>query len=94
MKLALSASRVMALHCSPEGLLFRQIAQPGSDGSYVEVWDPRSARLAGTIPIGARVLLDVRDHVLYLGSVPARHKFMLEPVRYELARPDLRRVAG
>ena len=84
-KLGLGASRVAALACSSEGLLFRQVARPHSAGSYVEVWDPRSGKLLGTVLSGGGVLFDVSGHTLILGNVQDDH-FLLEPIEYSVPR--------
>lgn len=84
-KLGLDVSRVMGLLCSEEGLLLRQVAQPARGGAPVEVWDPLSERLVGTIPVGGAVLLDVRDRILYFGTVEPR-KFMLDRIQYRVER--------
>jgi hypothetical protein len=82
-KLGLSASRVMSLLCSEEGLLFRQVAQPAGKGAYVEVWDPVSGMVKGTVHSVDGVLLDVRGRTLYLGTL--EHKeFRLERVQFHL----------
>jgi hypothetical protein len=81
----------MALLCSPDGMLFRQVARPARGGSYVELWNPRTEELVGTIPSGGGVLLDVRDHTLYLGSAPDE-RFILERMQYSIATPLARRT--
>lgn len=80
-KLGLSANRVTALLCTSEGLLLRQVARPAHAGGYVEVWDPATEGLIGTVRTGSGVLLDARDHTLYLGSAPDEH-FRLDRVEY------------
>ncbi len=82
-KLGLGGSRVMALACSKEGLLFRQVAVPAGKGSYVEVWDPVSSALVGTIPKVDGVLMDVSGHTLYLGTSEG-NKFVLYRVGFRL----------
>ena len=79
-KLGLSASRVMALACSEEGLLFRQVAQPAGAGAHVEVWDPVSEILLSTVPVSGGVLLDVKDQTLYIGTMPEGRDFTLERI--------------
>ncbi len=88
-KLGLGASRVMSLTCSNEGLLYRQVAQPGGAGAHVEVWEPLSGSLLGIVPVGEGVLLDIRDRTLYLGTLKQDKTFALERVQVhvEPARP-------
>lgn len=80
-KLGLSATRVMSLLCSREGLLFRQVARPAGGGSYIEIWNAPAAELLGTVP-ATGVLLDVRGQTLYLGAAPDG--------RFHLQRTELR----
>lgn len=82
-KLGLSGSRVMALRCASDGLLFRQVAEPAPLGTVIEVWDPQSERLLGTLPSGDGVLFDVRQRVLYLGRLENGGPFVLERYRYQ-----------
>lgn len=94
-KLGLGASRVMSLLCTGEGLLLRQVAEPAGGGALIEVWDPRSGELAGTIPVrGGEVLLDARDHVLYLGGGSQGQGFLLERMRYRVERSSSPEAAG
>jgi hypothetical protein len=94
-KLGLGASRVMSLLCSQEGLLLRQVAQPARGGVLIEVWDPRSEELVGTIPVGGdEVLLDVRDQILYLGARAGDKDFTLVRVRYDVERSRPSEVAS
>ncbi len=82
-QLGLQASRVMALFCSADGVLFRQVAQPRA-GSFVEVIDPGPEQLLDTIPVGTRVLLGVEQHTLYLGDrLPQGRGLYLEYLDYE-----------
>jgi hypothetical protein len=83
-KLGLSASRVMALACSEEGLLFRQVAQPAGAGAHVEVWDPVSETMVGTIPVAEGVLLDVKNQILFLGTMPASQGFRIERIHFRV----------
>jgi hypothetical protein len=92
-KLGLSASRVLSLLCSEEGLLFRQVAQPAHGGA-IEVWDPLSEELVGTIPVGGEVLLDVRDQILYLGARSESEGFTLTRIHYRAERSRPSEVAG
>jgi len=81
-KLGLSASRVLSLLCSEEGLLLRQVAQPRGGGTHIEVWNSSSETLVGTIPAQDGILLDVRDQTLYLGT--AKDDFKLERIRFRV----------
>jgi len=91
-QLGLGTSRVMSLHCSAEGLLFRHIADPAPPGSLIEVWDSLSGELLGAVHPRAGVLLDVDDQVLYLGSVDQEVPFRLERLHY--APEDWKRSHG
>lgn len=89
-KLGLSTSRVMALACSEEGLLFRQVAQPAGAGAHVEVWDPAAETIVGTIPVADGVLLDVKNQTLYLGTMPESEGFRIERIHFRVhpSRPE------
>jgi len=92
-QLALRASRVLALHCSDDGILFRQVAHPGHGGAVVEAWDPASGTLLGSFDTGQGVLMDVQDQVLYLGQVSEEESFVLERIHYELRSiSDLKKI--
>jgi hypothetical protein len=93
-KLGLSASRVMSLLCSEEGLLFRQVAQPANGGAAIEVWDPLAEELVGTIPMGSEVLLDARDQILYLGAQSESEGFTLARIHYQAERSRPSQVVG
>jgi hypothetical protein len=91
-KLGLEASRVMALRCSPAGIL-RQVARPSGGGALIEVWDPHSETLLGTVPAKAGILLDVQGNTLFLGALRGGEPFLLD--RVELSAPPARtRVAS
>lgn len=92
-KLGLSASRVMSLLCSNESLLFRQVAKPARGGAQIEVWDPLSEELVGTIPVGGAVLLGARDQILYLGTMSESQNFTLERIQYRIERSRPSEVA-
>lgn len=78
-KLGLQASRVMALRCSQAGLL-RQVARPSGGGALIEVWDPLSETLSGTVPTGEGILLDAHGSTLYLGRLQQGARFLLDRV--------------
>lgn len=83
-KLGFSASRVMALTCSEEGLLFRQVASPGGAGAHIEVWDPSTEELVDIISIARGILLDARSQILYLGTLSQSRVFGLDRIRYQV----------
>lgn len=83
-ELGLSGSRILALFCTEEDLLVRQVAHPGGGGSAVEFWDPRSGQRAGSVDAEAGLLLAVRHQTLYLGVVPENGPFTLERIHYRV----------
>jgi hypothetical protein len=91
-RLGLRASRVMSLVCSQEGLLLRQVAQPKNGGVRVEVWDPSSETLLGSIPVQDGILLDVKDQTAYLGRVQKDRSFLLERIQFQVEPPRLLKV--
>ncbi|NJL27733.1 MAG: hypothetical protein HC897_07475 [Thermoanaerobaculia bacterium] len=70
-KLGLQGSRIMALYCSNENILFRQIAQPHSGGSHVEAWDLGSRQLVATLPSNDGVLFATSPGLLHFVISPS-----------------------
>lgn len=93
-KLGLGTSRAQSLFCSDEGLLARQVAHPAGGGADVEIWDPRTERLLGTVPAGEGVLLAVRGRTLYLGVKPAAGGFSMDRIQLEIPPMNSSRLAG
>lgn len=86
-KLGLSGSRVMSLFCSSSGLLLRQIAQPGGDGSHVEVWDPKTETLLGTVPTTSEMLLGIDGEAMILATRAQEKEVLLERFRLKAVKP-------
>lgn len=83
-RLGLGASRVMALFCSSENLLFRQVTGPGEDSMRIEVWDPAADDLVAILPHEEGVLLAVEGGMLQMGVVEEQ-RFELRKLNYSLA---------
>lgn len=92
-KLGLRGSRVMSLRCSKEGLLLRQVARPARGGAYLELWNPVSETLVGTIRVPEGILFDVRDRILYFGSVGQGNEFTLDRIQFQVEQSPPRRAA-
>lgn len=88
-KLGLSGSRVLALFCTEENLLARQVDHPHEGESVVELWDPQSGRKVGSVNADRGLLLAVRQQTLFLGVKPENEPFTLQRFRYRLG-PDPR----
>lgn len=88
-RLGLGASRVMALHCSSENLVFRQVTGPDEGSKRIEVWHPASEELVGFVPPVEGVLFASSGGALYLGAL-AEEQFELRKYRYD---PDRMRSA-
>lgn len=84
--LGLGASRVMALLCSPENLLFRQVTGPGEGSMRIEVWDPASAELVGVLPFEEGVLLAIEEGMLYMGVLD-ENEFEIRKYLYSVTGP-------
>lgn len=80
-QLGLDGSRVMALLCSSDNHLFRQVTGPEAGSTRIEVWHPASGELIATIPREEGVLLAVEKGILYLGVVEEK-RFQLRKLRY------------
>lgn len=76
-RLGLSGSRVMALRCSEEGLLLRQVARPSGAGAYVEVWDPTAGTLAGIVEPIEGLLVGSSGRTLLLATESQEGDFRL-----------------
>lgn len=83
-RLGLSSSRVMGLLCSRDGILIRQVSEPGA-GSHVEFWRASSGKFLGVLDVGKSVLLGDWASTLYLGRDNDDGNFVLERVAYEVA---------
>lgn len=82
-KLGLASSRVLALACSRQGVLIRQVSQPGAGGE-VEFWSSVSGELLGTLAAETSVLLGERDRTLYFGKLDDHGNFVLERIGYAI----------
>jgi hypothetical protein len=76
-KLGLTGSRVMALHCTSDGLLLRQVARPARAGAYVEVWDPIGESLIGIVAPVEGLLIGAVDHTLLFATGSKQEGFRL-----------------
>lgn len=90
-RLGLSASRVMSLLCSEDGLLFREVAQPHGKGAQIEVWDPMSGQIIALIK-SSGTLMAVRDNVLFISKFASDGQATLERIRYHAQRFESERA--
>lgn len=76
-KLGLTGSRVLGLHCTADGLLLRQVARPSRAGAYVEVWDPIGESLVGIVAPVEGLLVGAVDGTLLFATGSQREGFRL-----------------
>lgn len=76
-KLGLTGSRVMALHCTTDGLLLRQVARPARAGAYVEVWDAAGESLIGIVAPVEGLLIGAVDRTLLFATGSQQEGFRL-----------------
>ena len=82
-RLGLSSGRVMAIRCSDEGFLVRQVARPGGEGVEIQILDRRIGDWVGKIAVQDGILLDVKGRTLYLGTSPKGRGFTLKRVVFD-----------
>lgn len=82
-RLGLTGSRVMALHCTAEGLLLRQVARPSGGGAYVEVWNPVSESLVGLVESVEGLLIGAVEGTLLFSTGSQQEGFRLARTRLQ-----------